>query len=145
VRRLPKVTLVVAGQVLHRQGMFIDIPRPKKPSTLPKAISPRDIKKLFEVSTNPKHNPMLKLCYGLGLRVSEIVNLKLTDIDSGNMQVLIGQGKGKKDRCANLPETVLAQLRTYYQEHQPQKYLFEGQCGEQYSIRSFDKLKLGPK
>lgn len=123
-------------QVLHREKMFIDIPRPKKPSILPKAISTRDVKKLFEVTINLKHNTMLKLCYGMGLRVSEIVNLKITDIDSGNMQVLIERSKGKKDRYVNLPETILEQLRTYYKEYQPKKYLFEGQYGEQYSIRS---------
>ncbi|MCU0450993.1 MAG: site-specific integrase [Bernardetiaceae bacterium] len=123
-------------QVLGREKFFFDIPRPQKPSILPKAISPRDVKKLFEVTTNPKHNLMLKLCYGMGLRVSEIVNLKVTDIDSGSMQVLIARSKGKKDRYVNLPETILDQLRTYYKEYRPKIYLFEGQYGSQYSTRS---------
>ncbi|TAF31508.1 MAG: integrase [Cytophagales bacterium] len=127
-------------QVLGRDKIFIDIPRPKKPSILPKAISTRDVKKLFEVTTNLKHNTMLKLCYGMGLRVSEIVNLKITDIDSGNMQVLIERSKGKKDRYVNLPETILEQLRTYYKEYKPTKYLFEGQNSEQYSIRSAQQV-----
>lgn len=64
-------------QVLRREKFFFEIPRPKKPSILPKVISTKDIKKLFEVTTNIKHNTMLKLCYGMGLRVSEIVALKL--------------------------------------------------------------------
>jgi site-specific recombinase XerD len=123
-------------QVLHREKMFLDIPRPKRPSTLPKVISPKDVKKLFDVTTNIKHNLMLKLSYGMGLRVSEIVNLKIEDIDSGSMQVLIEQSKGKKDRYVNLPESILEQLRTYYKEYRPQKYLFEGEKGNQYSIRS---------
>ncbi len=127
-------------QVLNQDKIFIDIPRPKKPTILPKVISTRDIKKLFEVTSNLKHNVMLKLCYGMGLRVSEIVNLKITDIDSGNMQVLIEQAKGKKDRYVNLPETVLEQLRAYYKEYKPQKYLFEGQYGGQYSIRSAQQV-----
>ncbi len=83
---------------------------------------------------------MLKLCYGMGLRVSEIVKLKITDIDSKNMQVLIEQAKGKKDRYANLPETILEQLRAYFLEYKPKKYLFEGQYGEQYSTRSAQKV-----
>jgi site-specific recombinase XerD len=62
---------------------------------------------------------MLKLCYGMGLRVSEIVNLKVTDLDSGNMQVLIERGKGKQDRYVNLPESVLGDLQTYYWEYRP--------------------------
>ena len=65
---------------------------------LPKVISAQDIKKLLEVTTNLKHNTMLKLCYGMGLRVSEIINLKITDIDSKNMQAFIERAKGKKDR-----------------------------------------------
>jgi site-specific recombinase XerD len=127
-------------QVLHREKMFFEIPRPKKPCILPKVISPKDIKKLFEVTTNLKHNTMLKLCYGMGLRVSEIVNLKISDIDSKNLQVLVEQSKGKKDRYVNLPESILAQMRAYYLEYQPKKYLFEGQYGEQYSTRSVQKV-----
>ena len=106
------------------------------PSHLPKHISVRDIKKLFEAVSNPKHSLMLKLCYGMGLRVSEIVNLKITDIDSGNMQVLLEQAKGKKDRYVNLPESILDELRSYYKEYKPSKFLFEGQNGGKYSIRS---------
>ena len=123
-------------QVLGKEKLFIDIPRPKKPSQLPKHISTRDIKKLFEAVSNPKHSLMLKLCYGMGLRVSEIVNLKVKDIDSGNMQVLIEQAKGKKDRYVNLPESVLDELRSYYKEYRPSYYLFEGLRGEKYNIRS---------
>ena len=123
-------------QVLGRDRFFIDLPRPKMPSQLPKYISTRDIKKLFEAVSNPKHLLMLKLCYGMGLRVSEIVNLKVSDIDSGNMQVLLEQAKGKKDRYVNLPESILDDLRSYYKEYRPKKYLFEGQGGGKYSIRS---------
>lgn len=83
-------------QVLKQEKFFFEIPRPKKPSILPKAINTQDIKRLLDTTTNLKHNTMLKLCYGMGLRVSEIVNLKITDIDSKNMQVFIERGKGKK-------------------------------------------------
>ena len=79
---------------------------------------------------------MLKLCYGMGLRVSEIVNLKIQHIDSKNMQVFIERAKGKKDRYVNLPETILEQLRMYFKEYKPKEYLFEGQYGGQYSARS---------
>jgi site-specific recombinase XerD len=127
-------------QVLKREKFFFEIPRPKKPSILPKVINAQDIKKLFEVTTNLKHNTMLKLCYGMGLRVSEIVNLKITDIDSKNLQVFIERAKGKKDRYANLPESILEQLRAYFVAYKPKKYLFEGQYGDQYSIRSAQKV-----
>ena len=127
-------------QVLHREKFFVDIPRPKKHLKLPKAISPYDVKKLLNVTTNLKHNTLLKLCYGMGLRVSEIINIKIEDIDSQNMQVFIERGKGKKDRYVNLPQSVLQQLRIYYKEYRPKKYLFEGQDGGQYSTRSAQQV-----
>jgi len=85
---------------------------------------------------NPKHALMLKLCYGMGLRVSEIVNLKITDIDSKRMLVHIEAAKGKKDRYVTLPSSILNDLRNYYKTYRPKIYLFEGQYGSQYSIRS---------
>jgi site-specific recombinase XerD len=72
----------------------------------------------------------------MGLRVSEIVGLRITDIDSGNMQVHIQRGKGKKDRYVNLPESLLEELRASYRAYRPQNYLFEGQDGGKYSVRS---------
>lgn len=127
-------------QVLRRERFMIEIPRPKKPLQLPKVIAPADIKKLFEVTPNLKHNTMLKLCYGLGLRVSEIINLKITDIDSKSMQVLIERAKGKKDRYVNLPQSILEQVRYYFVEYKPKVYLFEGQYGGQYSCRSAQQV-----
>jgi len=124
-------------QVLRREKFFFEeIPRPQKRSSLPKVISKSDITKLFGHVDNPKHSLMLKLCYGLGLRVSEIVNLKITDIDSKRMMVHIENAKGKKDRCVALPTSILDELRKYYNAYRPKKYLFEGQYGGQYSIRS---------
>ena len=127
-------------KVLRREKVFIEIPRPKKHATLPKVFSQTDIRKIFEVTKNLKHNTMLKLCYGLGLRVSEIINLKINDIDSKSMQVFIERAKGKKDRYANLPQSILEQLREYFIEYRPKEYLFEGQYGGQYSIRSAQEV-----
>lgn len=127
-------------QVLRRERFLLEIPRPKKPLKLPKVIAPADIKKLFEATSNLKHNTILKLCYGLGLRVSEIVNLKITDIDSKSMQVFIERAKGKKDRYVNLPQSILPQLRIYFIEYKPKIYLFEGQYGGQYSSRSAQQV-----
>ncbi|MFN8309792.1 MAG: tyrosine-type recombinase/integrase [Chitinophagales bacterium] len=127
-------------QVLKTQAVFLDLPRPKKSITLPKVIHQKDIAHLFEVTTNLKHNTMLKLCYGMGLRVSEIVNLKVTDIDSNNMTVFIERAKGKKDRYVNLPSSILSQLRTYFKEYRPEKHLFEGQYGGAYSKRSAQQI-----
>ena len=124
-------------QVLKRDEVFFEgIPRPKKQSSLPKVFSKKEVAKLFSVVTNPKHLLILKLCYGMGLRVSEIVNLKITNIDSENMLVHIERAKRKKDRYVKLPESILDELRNYYRATRPKIYLFEGQNGGHYSIRS---------
>lgn len=123
-------------QVIHRPKMFFDIPRPKKPKLLPKMLSKKEVKSLFESTDNPKHLLMLKLCYGMGLRVSEIVNLKIEHINSHDRRVLISGAKGKKDRYTNLPESVLKLLREYHREFRPKIYLFEGQYGGPYTTRS---------
>jgi integrase/recombinase XerD len=127
-------------EILKKESFFITIPRPKKHAKLPKVIHAIDIRKIFEVTQNLKHNTMLKLSYGMGLRVSEIINLKITAIDSKAMQVLIERAKGKKDRYANLPESILEQLRKYFIAYQPKEYLFEGQYGGPYSARSAQQV-----
>ena len=76
----------------------------------------------------------------MGLRVSEIINLKIEHIDSKAMRVFIARGKGKKDRYANLPESILPQLRNYYKTYKPKEYLFEGQYGGAYSVRSVQQI-----
>jgi len=123
-------------QVLHREKFFIEIPRPQKKSSLPKVMSKSDIAKVFTHVHNLKHLVMLKLCYGMGLRVSEIINLKISDIDSSRMLVHIVAAKGKRDRYVTLPSSVLDNLRNYYKTYRPKMYLFEGQYGGQYAIRS---------
>ena len=123
-------------KVLHQDKVFFDIPRPKKPMLLPKALNTTEIQKIISHTENPKHKLILQLCYGMGLRVSEIVNLKVEDVDSKTMRVLIQRGKGKKDRYVNLPESILQELRLYYKTFLPKEYLFEGQYGGKYATRS---------
>ncbi|PIE50570.1 MAG: integrase [Flavobacteriales bacterium] len=127
-------------QVLHQEKMFFNIPRPKKPLQLPKMLTKKEVIKLLKVTQNPKHLLILQLCYGMGLRVSEIVNLKVEHIDSENMRVLIKAAKGKKDRYTNLPLSVLEPMRIYYKKFRPKKWLFEGQYGGQYSVRSVQNV-----
>ncbi len=127
-------------QVLHQPQMFFDIPRPKKPLLLPKTLTKKEITKLLKVTNNFKHLLILKLCYVIGLRVSEIVNLKIEHIDSENMRVFIPGAKGKKDRYTNLPQTVLEPMCEYYKVFKPTDWLFEGQHGGQYSVRSVQAI-----
>ena len=127
-------------QVLGREQFFIEIPRPKRKCLLPKVISQKDIAAIFEVTTNLKHRVILQLAYGLGLRLSEIAKLELCDIDSGRMMVHIRNAKGKKDRLVRLPETILEPLRQYYKAYRPKNFLFEGENGNQYSLRSIQAV-----
>lgn len=127
-------------QVLHRPKMFFDIPRPKKPQTLPKMLSKTEVKQILGVTTNTKHSIALQLCYGMGLRVSEVVALKLVDIDSKRMVVHISGAKGKKDRYVPLPHTLISKLRNYYLEYRPKEYLLEGQYGGPYAIASVQHI-----
>jgi site-specific recombinase XerD len=127
-------------KVLHQPQLLLDLPRPKKQLILPKALHLSEVKSILAQTENLKHNTILKLIYGMGLRVSEIINLKIEHIDSKYMRVYIARAKGKKDRYANLPESILPQLREYYLTYKPKEYLFEGQYGGQYSIRTIQQI-----
>jgi len=127
-------------QVLHRPRMFFDIPRPKKPLVLPKMLSKEQVKKIFEATKNLKHLVALKLCYGAGLRVSEVVNIKINDLDSSRMVIHIVGAKGKKDRYVPLPEKLLPLLRDYFKKYRPKDYLFEGKYGGAYSKSSVQQV-----
>ncbi len=117
-----------------------NIVRPKKPKTLPNILSPEDVESLINALSNIKHKTMLALIYSGGLRRSELIKMRINDIDSKRMIVTIRGAKGNKDRIVPLSETALELLRTYYKECKPKEYLFEGQKGEQYSDRSLEEV-----
>jgi site-specific recombinase XerD len=128
-------------QVLKREHFFIDIPRPKKKLILPNVLSINQVEKLFSQLENVKHKTMLFLAYSAGLRVSEVVNLKIKDIHSERMVINIKCAKGKKDRTVVLSEGILELLRKYYTAYQPKDWLFEGQYKEEpYSMRSLQQI-----
>jgi site-specific recombinase XerD len=112
------------------------IKRAKKEQQLPAVFGESEIKKILNTVENIKHKTMLCLSYAAGLRVSEITDMKITDIDSSRMVINIRQAKGKKDRQVMMGEKLLEILRTYAIEYKPKAWLFEGQYGEQYSNRS---------
>ena len=135
-------------QVLGREKFFWEIPRPKKPLQLPKLLNEEEIRKLFNALTNKKHKAMLFTAYSAGLRVSEIVNLKIADIDSKRMQIFIERAKGKKDRYVNLSPVVLDILRKYIKSYlpAPRIYLFESeQTLEAYPTRTVQQIFTNAK
>jgi integrase/recombinase XerD len=130
-------------QVLGKEKFFWEIPRPKKPLLLPKLLNETELRRLFNSLGNKKHKAMLFTAYSAGLRVSEIVNLKIADIDSKRMQIFIGRAKGKKDRYVNLSPLVLDILRKYFVEYKPRpkEYLFEsGQTFQPYPTRTVQQI-----
>jgi site-specific recombinase XerD len=113
------------------------IERPRREKRLPDVLSKEEVKLIIESLNNIKHRAMLSMIYACGLRRSELLNLKLTDIDSKRGVVVIRQSKGKKDRIVPIGEKLLSLLRTYYKTNRTKIYLFEGQIpGETYSERS---------
>lgn len=115
---------------------FYELPRAKKPQQLPAFFHPQEIEELFKSIVNLKHRVILYTAYSAGLRVSELVHLKVADIYSGSMQLRIECAKGKKERMVMLSEKLLNVLRVYYKKYTPAYWLFEGQHGEAYSARS---------
>lgn len=99
---------------------------PRKENKLPQIFSADQVKQLILVITNFKHRMVISLFYGTGLRMNELVNLKMSNIDSKAFQIKV-TGKGNKDRFTLLPKQLLEDLRKYYLQDKPETYLFEGQ------------------
>jgi integrase/recombinase XerD len=112
--------------VLKRNINDIQLYRPKKEKRLPEVLSYQEVAKILKVITNLKHRAILLLVYSAGLRVGEVVNLKISDIDSDRMLIHVKQGKGKKDRYTVLSQIALDELRTYARKYRPDDWLFEG-------------------
>ncbi|MCP4826891.1 MAG: tyrosine-type recombinase/integrase, partial [Shimia sp.] len=102
------------------------IPGAKQPPTLPEVLSQEEVVRLLTVTTNRKHRALLMTTYGAGLRVSEVTQLKVSDIDSQRMCLRIIQGKGQKDRYVPLSERLLQELRAYWRRYRPALWLFPG-------------------
>jgi integrase/recombinase XerD len=109
---------------LRRDRMTFIIPRRHAPSRLPEMLSREEIIALFDATALPKHRLLLMTAYAAGLRVSELVHLKVTDIDPKRMTIRIEQGKGAKDRYTVLSEQLLADLRLYWKRERPTLWLF---------------------
>jgi integrase/recombinase XerD len=120
---------------------FEKIHRPKQEKLLPNVLSKEEIKSILQAHSNIKHKTMLSLIYSCGLRRSELLHLKPTDIDSKRNIVIIRQSKGKKDRITPLSPKILKLLRDYYKVYKPKIYLFEGQNkSERYSEKSLENV-----
>lgn len=122
----------------ERKTYFIE--RPRKEYKLPDVLSKGEIGRMISGVVNLKHKCLLAVIYSCGLRRSEVINLRISDIDSARGMVKIIGAKGKKDRYVQLSRAILPMLRSYYRKYRPVTWLFEGQTGGQYSAGSILKV-----
>ncbi len=128
-------------EVLHRRDIIIDLPRPKKEHKLPDIMSRQEVSQILKSIKNPKHKAILMLTYSAGLRVSEVVRLKIDEVDSKRMLIHVKLGKGRKDRYTILSEVALKTLRTYAKSCSLKDWLFPGATmGNHLTERSAQKI-----
>jgi len=127
---------------LYKQPFHINaLTRPMKEKKLPVILDKDEALRIFQVVENPKHRTMLMLVYSAGLRVGEVVKLKIEDVDSKRKLIHLHSAKGKKDRYTLLSDVALDSLRAYYKEYKPKDYLFEGAEGRKHlSERSIQQV-----
>ena len=108
------------------------LPRPRKEKKLPVVLSCKDVMRIFESLENVKHKAILMLVYSAGLRVSEVVRLKVEDIDAERKLIHVKGAKGRKDRYTILSDVALAILKQYFEMYKLQKWLFPGSKSERH-------------
>ncbi len=124
LRFLYKVTL-------KRDWPFELIPAPKSETRLPVILSPEEVLRLLQAAPSFSHHVIFSTMYGTGMRVSEAVHLRATDIDSQRMMIRVEQGKGRKDRYVQLSPKLLELLRSYWRLVRPRTWLFPGQASSE--------------
>jgi integrase/recombinase XerD len=126
---------------LKRDWNGFRIPRAKMGKRLPLVLSQQEIQAIFSATRNLKHRALLMTIYSAGLRVSEVVHLKVSDIDSQRMVIWVQQGKGEKDRYTLLAQRTLEVLREYWRAYRPKEWLFPGQPAKgSLSVSSVQKV-----
>lgn len=119
---------------------FKNVEYPKSEKKLPRVIEKEFLLKRLSKIENIKHRAILSLAYSTGMRVSEVINLKIKDVDSKRMIITIRQAKGNKDRIVKLSDNILPLLRQYFKEYIPKEFLFNGQKSLKYSSTSCNQI-----
>ncbi|MFD0976754.1 tyrosine-type recombinase/integrase [Salinimicrobium gaetbulicola] len=120
----------------------LELRRPSKSKYLPSVLSKEEVVRLLTVTRNLKHRAILAIIYSSGLRIGELINLRLRDLDVERRQIFIKNSKGRKDRVVVMAESILPLLQNYMVTYTPKEYFTEGRNGEKYhaeSIRAFLK------
>jgi integrase/recombinase XerD len=114
------------GTTLGRPEQLPLIPYGKRPKTLPSVLAPQEVLRLIDATATPRDRVFVEVAYGCGLRLSELIHLQVTDIDSARMVIHVRQGKGAKDRLVPLSPRLLEELRAYWRQDRPRPWLFPG-------------------
>ncbi|MEA2088326.1 MAG: site-specific tyrosine recombinase/integron integrase [Patescibacteria group bacterium] len=126
-------------KILYRR-FFVNIPRAKKSKRLPEIFTKSEVKKILSTIQNVKHKLLLGLMYSSGLRVSEIVNVKVRDLDFENNMLKVRQAKGAKDRITIMSKKVVNVLEKYVKNKKLNDYVFESTQGSKLTERSVQKV-----
>ncbi len=112
------------NQFLNGGTIVFKVPARRTPKTLPTVYTRQEVQSLIQCTDHPKYRLIFMTAYGTGLRLQELIHLKVADINSQEMAIMVRQGKGKKDRITLLPRQLLEELRSYYRLFQPKEWLF---------------------
>lgn len=126
--------------VIGQPQKFNRVPYPKKEKKIPQVISQEVVVERIRSISNTKHRMIVSVLYGAGLRLSELLDLRLTDIDGNRNTLFVRHGKGGKDRVVPISQKLVQELRSYYKEYRTTEYLFEGQYGGRYTGTSVQNI-----
>jgi integrase/recombinase XerD len=124
----------------HQPLKMKHISYPRSEKKLPIVLSQEEMQRMFDVCVNTKHKVILSLLYACGLRVSELINLKWSQLDRSRMIINILAGKGRKDRQVMLPDVLIPLLEKYYREYHSKEYVLNGQSDIQYTRTSVGEV-----
>lgn len=120
----------------HTKINDLILERPKKNRKLPSVLSQEEVLSIISVTQNLKHRAIIALIYSCGLRISELINLKLVDFHIERKQLIVKNGKGRKDRYVSLADSFIPLLSNYYHSYKPATYFVEGQQKGKYTAES---------
>lgn len=127
-------------EVLGWPAMDLQVALPKRPQRIPELLTRAEVGAIVEACPHPRYRTMLRVCYGCGLRLSEVLVLRVADIDKERRLLRIEQGKGAKDRLVPLSPALLEALRGYWRLYRPREWLFAGRRGEPLSSTALQRV-----
>lgn len=126
-------------RVLDWPTVDLELDLPKRPQRIPGLLTCAAVGAIIAACDNPRYRIMLLVCYGCGLRLSEVLALRVSDIDGERRLLRITQGKGAKDRLVPLSPTLLDELRAYWRLYRPRDWLFAGRTGQPVSATALQR------